>query len=82
MGFLWFLVIGLIVGLLAGTLTKNTDLGKFGNILIGIIGALTADYFLYSLGMSAKFNTFWNLIFAIIGSLVFLILMKKLSKSF
>lgn len=78
MGFLWFLVIGL----LAGILTKNSELGKFGNILIGIIGALTADYLLYSLGMSAKINTFWNLVFASVGSLFFLFLMRKLSKSF
>ena len=82
MNFLWFILIGLMVGLLAGVLTKNTDLGKFGNILIGIIGALTADYFMSSIGLSSKINIFWNYIFAIVGSMFFLFIMRKISRSF
>lgn len=82
MGLLWFLVIGLFIGFLSAVFSKNADLGKLGNIFIGIAGALTTEYFLYSLGMSARLNMFWNLVFAIIGSLFSLYIMRKLIKAF
>jgi uncharacterized membrane protein YeaQ/YmgE (transglycosylase-associated protein family) len=82
MSFLWFILIGFLVGLLASILTKSADLGKMGSILICIIGALTSDFFIYSLDLSAKFGTFGNFVLAAVGSIIFLILMRKISKAF
>jgi len=82
MSFLWFILIGLLVGFFSGAFTKNADIGKFGSIVIGIIGALTSDFLVHSLNLSAKFNVFGHLVTGIIGSLFFIYLMRKISKSF
>ena len=38
--FLWFILIGLIAGWLAGVLVKGGGFGVLGDIVVGIVGAL------------------------------------------
>lgn len=44
MGFLTWLVVGVIVGWLAGIVVKGRGFGLIGNIVIGVIGALIGGW--------------------------------------
>lgn len=40
MALLWFLIVGLVAGWLAGVLVKGGGFGVVGDIVIGVIGAV------------------------------------------
>ena len=44
MGFLTWLIVGVIVGWLAGIVVKGRGFGLIGNIVIGVIGALVGGW--------------------------------------
>ena len=44
MEFLWFLLIGLAAGWLAGQLTKGGGYGVVGDLIVGVIGALLGGF--------------------------------------
>lgn len=52
-GLIIFLVIGAVAGWLAGTLMKGGGFGLFGNIVIGIIGAIIGGFLFGLLGISS-----------------------------
>jgi len=52
-GLIAFLFIGAIAGWLAGTLMKGRGFGLFGNIVVGILGAVIGGYVFGLLGVSA-----------------------------
>ncbi|RIK72891.1 GlsB/YeaQ/YmgE family stress response membrane protein, partial [candidate division KSB1 bacterium] len=41
---LWFLLIGLAAGWLAGTIMKGSGFGLIGNLVVGVIGALLGGF--------------------------------------
>ena len=75
-----FIVIGGVAGWIAGKLMKGRGFGFFGNIIIGIIGALLGGFLFSKLGIVAG-GILGSLIIAVIGAmiLVFIIgLFKKM----
>src|SRR5262245_50636463 len=53
MELLWFLLIGLAAGWLAGQLTKGGGYGVVGDLIVGVIGALLGGFLFGLLGISA-----------------------------
>jgi uncharacterized membrane protein YeaQ/YmgE (transglycosylase-associated protein family) len=53
MAFLWFLLIGLAAGWLAGQLTKGGGFGLVGDLVVGVVGALLGG-FLFGLLTSVR----------------------------
>ena len=51
-GLLVFLAIGAVAGWLSGTLMKGRGFGLFGNIIVGIIGAVIGGFIFGLLGIS------------------------------
>jgi uncharacterized membrane protein YeaQ/YmgE (transglycosylase-associated protein family) len=75
-----FIVIGGVAGWIAGKLMKGRGFGLFGNIIVGIIGALLGGFLFSKLGIAAG-GIIGSLIIAVIGAmiLVFIIgLFKKI----
>ena len=52
MHILWFIIIGLVAGWLAGKLIKGKGFGVIGDIIVGVIGALIGGYLIRLLGIS------------------------------
>ena len=73
---IWFLLIGLIAGWLAGQITKGKGFGLLGDLIVGVIGALLGGFLFGLLGL-ASFNLLGSLVTATIGAIVFLFLMRK-----
>lgn len=47
----WFLLIGLAVGWLAGLIMKGRGFGILGNIAVGVVGALLGGWMAGALGL-------------------------------
>jgi len=72
---LWFILIGLAAGFLAGIVVKGHGFGILGNIIVGVIGALLGGFVFGLLGLTAT-NKVGNLISAFVGAIVLLILLR------
>jgi uncharacterized membrane protein YeaQ/YmgE (transglycosylase-associated protein family) len=76
-----FLIIGAVVGLLAGQLMDGGGFGPLGNIILGIVGALVAGWLLPRLGVSIGGGIIADTINAAIGSIVVLVLIGILKRA-
>lgn len=68
---LWFLLIGLIAGGLAGQLMQGGGYGLIGNVVIGVIGSYVGGFLFRQLGISSS-GTIGSIIVATVGAIVFL----------
>ena len=80
MELLWFILIGLAAGWLAGQLTKGSGFGALGDIVIGVIGALLGGFLFRLLGIVA-FGLLGQLVVATIGALLLLWLLRVSRRS-
>lgn len=80
MEFLWFALIGLAAGWLAGQLTKGGGYGLVGDLVIGVIGALLGG-FLFGLVGLAPTSLLGSLITATVGAVLLVILLRRLKRS-
>ena len=79
MGLIWSLVIGAVAGFLAGKLMKGSGFGLLGNLIVGVIGGLVGGLVFGILGFKAT-HTLGRLISATVGAVVFLAVLRALSK--
>lgn len=80
MQFLWFLLIGLCAGWLAGQLTKRGGFGIVGNLIIGVIGAILGGFLFGLLGLKS-YTLLGSLVTATVGAIVLLFLLGLVAKS-
>lgn len=76
---IWFLMIGLCAGWLAGQLTKGRGFGLEGNLIIGVIGAVVGGFLLGLLGFSSH-SLLSDLITATVGAVVLLAVLQYVRK--
>ncbi len=72
---IWFLLIGLVAGWLAGELTKGSGFGLLGNLIVGVLGALLGGFLFDVIGLAA-YGLIARLIMALVGALVLLFLLR------
>lgn len=72
MEILWFILIGLAAGWLAGVFMRGGGFGVVGDILLGVAGALVGGYLFHQLGLSAGGGLIGALLVATIGAVVVL----------
>ncbi len=80
MSLVWFLLIGIAAGWLAGHLVKGRGFGLLENLVIGVIGALIGGYVFGSLGVSTP-GLLGELVAATVGSLILLFLLKLIRRA-
>ena len=80
MDLLYFLVIGLIAGYLAGQFVKGSDFGVVGDLVVGVIGALRGGFLFGLLGISAG-GLIGALITATVGAITLLFLMRAIKRA-
>lgn len=72
MNFIWFILIGLAAGWLAGQLVKGGSFGLLGDIIVGVIGALLGGFLFSAFGLSSGGGLLGSLLVATIGAVVLL----------
>ena len=73
MNWLWFILIGLTAGFLAGAVVKGHGFGIIGNLIVGVVGALLGGFLFGLLGLGPS-NLLGVLISAFVGAVVLLLI--------
>lgn len=79
MELIYFLLIGLIAGWLAGKITKGRGFGILRNIVIGVIGAMLGGFVFSLLGLSAT-GTLGSIVTATVGALLLLYIINAITR--
>ncbi len=75
MELLWFVIIGIAAGWLAGQIMKGGGYGLVGDLVIGVIGALLGGFLFRMIGIFA-YGLLGSLITATIGAIVLILLLR------
>jgi uncharacterized membrane protein YeaQ/YmgE (transglycosylase-associated protein family) len=81
MEILWFILIGLAAGWLAGQFMRGGGFGLLGDLLLGVAGAVVGGYMFHQLGLSAGGGLIGALIVATIGAVVVLFVVRMLTRA-
>lgn len=81
MSFLWFLIVGLVAGWLAGKLVKGGGFGLVGDLIVGVVGAFLGGFLFSTLGVSAGGGLIGSIIVATIGAVVLLFLIRLIKRA-
>jgi len=69
MHLIWFILIGVAAGWLAGQIMKGRGFGLFGDLIIGVIGALIGGFLFRLLGVPVA-GLLGSLITATVGAVI------------
>ena len=81
MSLLWFILIGIAAGWLAGQIMKGGGFGLIGDLIVGVIGALLGGFLFGQLDISAGGGLLGSLIVATIGAIVLLLLLRLIKRA-
>ncbi len=80
MDIVYFLLIGIVAGWLAGQLWKGRGFGPIGNLVIGVIGSFLGGFVIRLFGLYAG-GLLGQLITATLGALILLFIAGQLKKA-
>ena len=76
---LWFLIVGLIAGWLAGKVMRGGGYGVIGDMIVGVIGALIGGWLFGLLGISAG-GLIGSIIVAFVGAVILILLLRAIRR--
>ena len=77
---IWFLLVGLIAGWLAGRVMRGGGFGVVGDMIVGIIGALLGGWLFGLLGIHAG-GLIGSIITAFVGAVVLIALLRVIRRA-
>jgi len=77
---IWFLLIGLIAGWLAGRVMRGGGYGVVGDMIVGVIGALLGGWLFGMLGISAG-GLIGAIITAFVGAIILIALLRLIRRA-
>jgi uncharacterized membrane protein YeaQ/YmgE (transglycosylase-associated protein family) len=80
MEILWFILIGIAAGWLAGQIMKGGGYGLIGDLVVGVIGAVLGGWLFGLLGISAT-GLLGSLIVATVGAIALIGLLRMFKRS-
>ena len=81
MEFVWFVIVGLVAGWLAGVIMKGGGFGVVGDIVVGIIGALLGGWLFSTMGVSAGGGLLGAIVVALIGAIILIFLLRLIKRA-
>lgn len=81
MEFIWFILVGLVAGWLAGQLVKGGGFGLIGDIVVGVIGALIGGFLFGALGVSGGGGLIGAIIVATVGAIVLILVLRLIKRA-
>lgn len=81
MEFVWFIIVGLVAGWLAGVIMKGGGFGVIGDIIVGIIGALIGGWLFSTMGVSTGGGLLGAIIVALIGAIILIVLLRLIKRA-
>lgn len=80
MDFIWFIIIGIVAGFLAGQIMKGKGFGLIINLLVGIGGAVLGGWLFGKLGINLGDGLIGSLVTAFLGAIVLLFIISLFKK--
>ena len=81
MDIIWFLLIGLLAGWLAGQVMKGGSFGVAGDLILGVIGSFVGAIVFGLLGLGPNGALIGRLIVATVGAMVFIALLRLFNRA-
>jgi len=79
MEFVWFILIGLVAGWLAGVIMKGGGYGVVGDIVVGVIGALIGGWLFTRMG-GTSVGLLGAIVVATVGSIILIFLLRLVKR--
>jgi len=80
MHFIWWILVGLVAGFLAGKIMKGSGYGAIGDIVIGILGAVVGGSIMDHLGMGHG-GFIYTVLVATLGAIILVFLFRLVKKA-
>lgn len=80
MEILYALLIGAVIGWLAGMIMKGKGFGVVGNIIIGILGSMLGHFVFNALGMATA-NQLGSLLVSLGGAVLLILVLRTIKKA-
>ena len=77
---IWFIVIGILAGFLAGRLINGKGFGLLMNLIIGVGGAILGGWLFGAIGLSFGGGFIDSLITAFLGAIILLYIINLIKK--
>ena len=81
MSLLWFLVVGVVAGWLAGVLVKGGGFGVVGDLVVGVVGAFIGGFLFSTFGASAGGGLIGSIVVATVGAVVLLFIVRLVKRA-
>jgi uncharacterized membrane protein YeaQ/YmgE (transglycosylase-associated protein family) len=81
MEFVWFILVGLVAGWLAGVIMKGGGFGVVGDIVVGIVGALIGGWLFTMMGVSSGGGTIGAIVVALVGAIILIFLLRLIKRA-
>jgi uncharacterized membrane protein YeaQ/YmgE (transglycosylase-associated protein family) len=81
MGFLYWIIVGLIAGWLAGVVMKGGGYGVLVDILLGIVGGVVGGWLFGALGIFPGGGLVGSIIVAFVGAVVLVAITRMLRRA-
>jgi uncharacterized membrane protein YeaQ/YmgE (transglycosylase-associated protein family) len=80
MEIVWFILIGLVAGWLAGLIMKGGGYGPIGDIIVGVLGSLLGGWLFGQFGVSLGGGLGASLVVATVGARVLLLTLRVVKR--
>lgn len=80
MDFVWFVLVGLVAGWLAGQLVKGGGFGVIGDIVVGVLGAVLGGFLFRAAGVSVGGGLLGAILVATTGAVVLIVLLRLINR--
>jgi len=77
-GVIWWLIVGLIAGVLASLVMRGGGYGIIGDIIVGLIGAFIGGFLMSLVGLGSG-GFVWTVFVAFIGACILIALLRAFS---
>ena len=81
MGFLYWIIVGLIAGWLAGVVMKGGGYGVLVDIILGIVGGIVGGWLFGALGIFPGGGLVGSIIVAFVGAVVLVAITRMLRRA-
>jgi uncharacterized membrane protein YeaQ/YmgE (transglycosylase-associated protein family) len=80
MWLIWEIVVGIVIGWLAGQIVKGRGMGLFVDLIVGVLGSILGGWIFGLLGLTA-YGLIGQLVMGVIGAVVLLLLIRAIKKA-